>query len=101
MNSPFFSNVRITPKNLIRHELIGLRIKVAESSDPTLVGLEGRVVDETKNTLVIETEEGFKRILKKIARFRFKLPSGEIVEIEGRILVGRPEERIRKKVRRW
>ena len=39
----------ITPQNLVRHELIGLKARVADSSDKKIIGLEGRVVDEIRN----------------------------------------------------
>jgi len=36
----------ITPYNLVNHELIGLGVKVEHSTNSSLVGIEGRVVDE-------------------------------------------------------
>ena len=47
----------ITPKNLVKHELIGLEAEVAGSTNKFSIGISGLVVDETKNTLSIETEE--------------------------------------------
>lgn len=44
---------RITPENLVYHTLIGLKTVVAESTNPDMVGIGGVVVDETRNTLVI------------------------------------------------
>ncbi|RQG91347.1 ribonuclease P [Natrarchaeobius halalkaliphilus] len=44
----------LTPETLPRHELNGLPVRVVESDDPSRVGLEGRVVIETANTLSIE-----------------------------------------------
>ena len=40
----------MTPESLVRHELAGLDVEVAESPNPDLVGVAGRVVDETTNT---------------------------------------------------
>jgi ribonuclease P protein subunit POP4 len=37
---------------------------------------------------------------KGIAVFHFRTPQGELVEIDGRALVARPEERIKKKFRK-
>ena len=48
-------------KNIVLNELIGLRVRVVRCIDKKQRGLEGRVVDETKNTLVVETEEGRKK----------------------------------------
>ncbi|WP_247729068.1 ribonuclease P protein component 1 [Halovivax limisalsi] len=44
----------LTPETLPRHELTGLPVRVVESDDPGRVGIEGRVVLETTNTLRIE-----------------------------------------------
>ncbi|WP_049924668.1 ribonuclease P protein component 1 [Halopiger djelfimassiliensis] len=47
----------LTPETLPRHELNGLPVRVVESDDASRVGLEGRVVIETTNTLSIEVRE--------------------------------------------
>jgi ribonuclease P protein subunit POP4 len=92
----------ITPRNLVRHELIGLEVKIEKSTDPTQKGVKGKVIDETYNTIKIEVKNGKeKTIPKKNSVFIFTLPSGEKVEVEGRLLVGRPEDRIKKKFARW
>ncbi|MFC3958681.1 ribonuclease P protein component 1 [Halovivax cerinus] len=44
----------LTPETLPRHELTGLPVRVVESDDLGRVGIEGRVVFETTNTLHIE-----------------------------------------------
>lgn len=41
----------LTPETIVRHELIGLRVRVAAADNPDLVGIEGRVVGETMRTL--------------------------------------------------
>jgi ribonuclease P protein subunit POP4 len=90
-----------TPENLVRHELIGLRAKVVESSNPKNVGIKGRIVDETRNTFTIEKKDGKeKKLIKEENVFVFDL-SGEKVRVEGKILVGRPEDRIKKKFKKW
>lgn len=92
----------ITPRNLIRHELIGLDVRIVKSTDPTQKGLKGKIIDETYNTFKIETKEGKEKIIpKKNSTFVFTLSSGEKIEVEGRLLVGRPEDRIKKKFERW
>lgn len=53
----------LTPETLVRHELTGLPVRVVESDDAGRVGLEGRVVLETTNTLRIEqTRDGSTRV---------------------------------------
>ncbi|MEM5870066.1 MAG: ribonuclease P protein subunit [Candidatus Aenigmatarchaeota archaeon] len=92
----------ITPKNLVRHELIGIEVKISKSTDPTQKGLKGKIIDETYNTFKIETEDGKEKIIPKAnSVFIFTLPSGEKVEVEGKLLVARPEDRIKRKFPRW
>jgi len=91
----------ITPKNVFRHELIGLKARVAESSNKANAGLEGRVVDETRNTLALEVRGKEKTLAKEQCVFVFSLPSGEKVRVEGKALVGRPEDRIKKRLKKW
>ncbi len=74
-----------------RHELIGLKCRITHAAHPGLIGLEGIVVDETKHMLVLSN--GMKE--KKIPKSEVVLKFGEI-EIEGKELVGRPEDRVKK-----
>jgi ribonuclease P protein subunit POP4 len=85
-----------TRKNLIYHTFIGLPVEVVQSSMKSVVGMRGKVIDETKNMLVIETERGEKKIQKVSSVFRFTLESGETVDIEGKKIMFRPEERAKK-----
>ncbi|MCQ8898057.1 MAG: ribonuclease P protein component 1 [Hadesarchaea archaeon] len=86
----------LLPSNLARHELIGLEVEILESRDPGLRGLRGRVVDETKNMLKIRVGGKVKSVPKSIVYLRFILPEGEEVRLEGKELVARPEERVRR-----
>lgn len=80
--------------NLKKHELIGLRVTVLRALDPSLVGVEGRVVDETRNMLIIESGSRQKGVSKRGSRFRFDVEGG--VEIDGGDIQYRPEDRIKK-----
>ncbi len=91
----------ITPKNICRHELIGLEVKVVKSSCPFYVGIKGKVVDETKNMLMVHNGKKKKSLPKNTSEFLFKLPDGCLVMVDGKNLVGRPEDRIKKPLRRW
>jgi ribonuclease P protein subunit POP4 len=88
------------PENLARHELIGLSVLVVGSTDRGLVGISGRIVDETRNTLLVETERGTKRIPKSNTSLTFTLPDGQRARVSGSILISRPENRINKKMQR-
>ncbi len=88
----------ITPKTLIYHCLIGLKVKIVQSSNPQYLNLSGKVMDETKNTLIIKINKKEKRIPKKNSVFRFYLSDKQAVEVTGILLIGRPEERIKKRI---
>ena len=92
----------ITPENIVRHELIGLKVKITSSTDQSNVGLEGKVVDESRNMLVIETKQGDANLPKEQNVFSFYLPkSRKWVSVDGKIIVARPEDRIKKKFDSW
>ena len=87
------SDIMITPKTLVKHELIGLAVETG--------AIKGKVVDETKNMITIETEKGVKKVEKKSHEFTFALPDGKRVKVSGRFLSGRPEERVKTRVKKW
>lgn len=84
----------ISPRNVLRHELIGLDVLVVKASNPAHIGIAGRIIDETRNTVVIQGVEGQKRVPKSFSRFRLTLPDGIRVEIDGSMLAMPPERRI-------
>ena len=84
-----------TPKNLTLHELIGLSIQIVTSPRISEIGLQGTVINETKNTLTIKTPKQL-IIEKKGRKLCFKIGQKMSI-IEGTALVGRPEERIKRK----
>ena len=90
----------IGPRNILRHELIGLEARVVESNNPGHIGIQGRVVDETRNTLTVSQGGRDKVIAKGNTIFHFRLPDGAVVEVEGRYLVGRPEDRVKRRRRK-
>ncbi|MDW8022043.1 MAG: ribonuclease P protein subunit [Nitrososphaerota archaeon] len=94
------SSKTLTPKNILRHELLGLRVMARPlKGDYTHVG---EVVGETRNMVKILRDDGKLVMLPKNAYlFEFTFPSGERILVEGAMLVGRPEERLKKRIRRW
>lgn len=129
----------ISSNNIFYHELIGLELKVVDSSNASLIGIRGTVVDETKKTFLIEakprkicenikaepgknatiqessnlssectrkvmndvSKSALKLIPKDVSIFEFKVPDGTIVEIDGKILLNRPEDRIKKRYKKF
>ena len=89
----------VTP-SVVQHEFIGLMAKVVKSLNPNLVGISGKVVDETRNTFTILQNDERKVVVKDTSVFDFVLPDGTVVEIDGKVVIGRPEERLKKRPRR-
>jgi len=92
---------QITRFNIARHELIGLDARVSKSLNKQLVGLRGRIIDETRNTLTLKQGSRQIAIPKEIVRLRLHLPEGEVAELDGRTIAARPEDRIKMRLRRW
>jgi len=90
----------LTARDILRHELIGLDVEVVRDRNPCNTSIRGRVIDESRHTLLIQQGEKAKRVAKRTAVFRFKLPECTAVDVEGSALVGRPEDRVKKKTKR-
>jgi ribonuclease P protein subunit POP4 len=73
---------------------------VIKSSNPYVVGITGRVVDETRKTLTMLHNGERKVVIKDTAVFDFVMPDGTVVELDGKVIMGRPEDRIKKRPRR-
>lgn len=91
--------MKITPA-VLQQEFIGLNAEVVKSTHPDYVGIRGRVIDETRHTLMIVYKNEKKVIVKDVAIFNFTMPDGTIVEIDGKAILGRPENRAKRRVRR-
>jgi ribonuclease P protein subunit POP4 len=85
---------------IVQGEFIGLNAKVVKANNASNVSVSGPVVDETRSTLVIRHKNDDKVIVKETAVFQFRLQDGTVVEIEGKAILGRPEDRVKKRLRR-
>lgn len=65
---------------------------ILEATNKQIIGLSGTIVDETKSTFVIMVDGKKKRVMKKDVTVRI----GKYI-IKGKLLVARPEERIKVK----
>lgn len=83
----------LTPETLARHELTGLDVRVVDAPNADLVGLAGIVREETMRTLVVETTDGETRVPKGDTTFRFTLPDGRDVRVDGDRLCAPPARR--------
>ncbi len=101
--------MKLVPHNIIHHELIGLDIRVVESTNNSLCGVEGRIVDETRNMFTVETGDREKMIPKSGSSFIFTIPlrtnEGKRylpsnIKVDGRLLLSQPENRIQTRFRK-
>ena len=82
-------------KTLGKEDLIGLNVKIKECRDPNWVDKSGIIIDETKNTFLLEIENERKRIAKNIAKFEFE-KNGKKLLLNGSKIAYRSEDRTKK-----
>jgi len=76
----------------LKTEFIGLELEVMDSGNKSIIGLKGKIIDETKNTFILKTEKGIKKVIKKHNIFNIH---GKTVE--GSRIMKRAEDRIKIK----
>lgn len=92
--------MNLKPQNVVRHELIGLKAHIVASLDPSHICRNGIIISESKEMIGLETESGEIQLPKQICLLDLEFPDGLIVRIDGQLLRGRPEERMKKHSRR-
>ena len=81
----------------IHMPFLSRNIHITESTDPTLIGISGQVIDETRRTIVVQTSNGMKVLANDVINFTLDL---EDKVIEGFTVTQRPEDRINRKYKR-
>ena len=76
---------------------IGRSLSITSSTDPTLVGRKGIVVNETRNTLALL--EGAQRTVLNKTSIAFTVDNSDVV-IQGALGGQRPEDRIHRTYRK-
>jgi RNase P/RNase MRP subunit p29 len=79
--------------------LVGKNVMITNSNDPSLKGIKGKVVGESKNMIIIKNQSNLIKISKKIITIMLE-DEGYQNKIEGSNLLGTPEARIKKIMRR-
>ena len=87
----------ITAENITAHEFIGLDTEIISSSNPQIIGLNGRIINETKSMFTINTENGPKSIAKNSNNWKFSIENKDIV-VDGTKIAKRSFDRIGAKV---
>ena len=87
--------MNINANNILFHECVGLTTKITHSSEKSMEGIEGKILDETRNTFSIQLSP-MKSIVvpKSISTFLFYI--GSEVAVEGKKLIGDSSSRISK-----
>jgi len=80
---------------ITRYELIGSMLEVTSSRNKNLVGTKGKIIDETKNMFILENG---KKLIKSQSTFIIKIDNKKF-QIKGELLVGKPEDRLKKKIK--
>ncbi|MBW1742747.1 MAG: ribonuclease P protein subunit [Deltaproteobacteria bacterium] len=80
---------------IYQHELISRPVTVAHATDPNQIGIRGIVIDESRQTLTILSDEkdAPKMIPKAGSRFHF---TDEGVMVNGSQIIFRPEDRVKR-----
>jgi ribonuclease P protein subunit POP4 len=83
----------ITADNITSHEFIGLNTEIVESTNQQVIGLNGRIENETKSMFTINTENGMRSIAKSTSNWKFSIDNNDII-VKGSKIVKRPFDRI-------
>ena len=84
---------------LLKGELIGRKLRLIRDSDG--FALTAKIIDETRNTLVVEASNRKKRLSKALYTLEFD-EGDKLVRMSGKLFLKRPEERIKSKLmKRW
>ena len=72
-----------------------MKVKVVDASNKALIGINGKIMDETRNMLTIEYNGNLKRLIKSqvILQLDYR---GKEYKMNGKLLMNRPEDRIKK-----
>ncbi len=78
-----------------RREFIGLEVEVLDSTCASFIGLKGRVVDETRNTIKVDVGGSEKVVPKDCCELLFH-EGTRTHRVSGKEIKFRPEDRIKK-----
>ncbi len=83
----------ITRDNITMHEVIGMNTEISNSSNPQVIGLNGKIVDETKSMITLSTAKGMKSIPKSNNEWKFTVEGKEII-VNGSRIAKRSSDRL-------
>ena len=74
-----------------KFDLIGQNVTISDSKNNEIIGINGKIIMETKNMIVIDTKNGKRNIPKNICQLS---NNGEVIETDSNKLNKRPHERL-------
>ena len=83
----------ITTDNIRSHEFIGLHTEISESTNSQVIGLNGRIINETKSMFTINTENGTRSVAKSTSSWKFSIQNKDII-VNGAKIAKRPFDRL-------
>ena len=72
-------------------DLIGQEVTISDSKNNEIIGINGKIIMETKNMIVINTNNGKRSIPKNICQLS---NNGEVIQTDSTKLNKRPHERM-------
>ncbi len=72
-------------------DLIGQEVTISDSKNNEIIGINGKIIMETKNMIVIDTKNGKRSIPKNICQLS---NNGEVIQTDSTKLNKRPHERL-------
>ena len=79
---------------ILKGELIGLTTEVADARNESCIGIKGKIIDDTKNTITIQSNKEKKMIQKDQVVLRIEKGNSRFL-VDGALLKARPEDRIK------
>ncbi|MDI6730168.1 MAG: ribonuclease P protein subunit [Candidatus Altarchaeum sp.] len=84
------------PFNILRHEMTGLDVEILPLNGESYK-MQGKVYKETRNVFLIKDHNNnIKMFPKNSIILTTQLDDGSVVKIDGNLMLGRSEERIKK-----
>ena len=81
-------------KDVLKKELIGCALEVTDAENKRLKGIKGKIIDETKNTIIIQNKNKVKKtLLKNQIKFIIEI-NNKRIEIDGKKINKKSEKRI-------
>ncbi|MEM2143494.1 MAG: ribonuclease P protein subunit [Candidatus Thorarchaeota archaeon] len=84
--------------DIVNDNLIGRKAHIIEATDPRIVCRSGTIIGESKEMLCIRSTESTLNVPKSICTFEITTKDST-VRVAGHLLRGRPEDRLKKRVR--